>query len=509
MVYCGPTEAGRDLSRAIPKGPTDPMPALRSHFPALAAGLLLGLFALWYAPMIGAGFISHTDEYSTLDRSSSMLTTGDWWTVHSRNSPIFKKPPVQYWMTAALMDRGVELTTALRLPSLLFALACLAATGFLARVVLPGHPWCAPAAMLLCAGSVQFWVLSTSALLDTGSVFFATLALAATIRALDRPEWWYVAGAAVALGAMQKAPIGLFLVLGYLLVLARTRSAHGIDVRAIRRSAPFRHGAAIALVGTLGWYVLQFVRHPGVEVVEDLLGQTVGRFAPLGLDEDLADLSGLFGMILGTEPILRGLGIAALVWLPWRLRRMDLLPLPVLFGLFVLLMYLAVGNVSGRYTVVFVPLLSVALAAVILSLPLPALARAAAILGVSALSLGPLKPAGELRLDQPAAQAAAIVALREAGAALRPEETLVVCNWRPRLIPSGMVTYFASGGHTFEMPLSPDEIAERVGAGELAGPFRGVCPTAQLDEMAGELTGLVRISDVDGYTHWTAEGAGR
>ena len=479
----------------------------RNILATLAAAMLLGLVALWYAPTIGSGFITHTDEFATLDRSSSMISTGDWWSVHSRNLPSFKKPPLQYWMSAALLEAGMGLPLALRLPSLLFAIACLAATGLLARAILPASPWVAPAAMLLCASSLDFWMLSTSALLDTGSVFFATLAVAATIRALERPGWWYVAAAAVALGALQKAPIGLVVVLGYLVVLSRTASLHGLDVAAIRRAPAFRRAVRIALVAVLAWPALQLARHGSLTVVEDLLGQTVGRFVPAGFDEDLADFSGLYDMIIRAEPVLRGLGIAALAWLPWRLRRFDLLPLPVLFGAYVLLMYLAVGNVSGRYTLVFLPWFAAALAAVILSLGLPALARAAAIVAVSALSLGPLKPQEVLGLAQSDRQAEALAALSAVGAALRPDETLVICNWRPRTFAPGAVTYFAAGGRPFEMPLSPGELPERTAAGELAGPFRGLCPTAQLEEMAERLTGLVRVEEMSGFTHWTAAGA--
>jgi 4-amino-4-deoxy-L-arabinose transferase-like glycosyltransferase len=480
------------------------MTASRNALATLAAAVLLALFALWYAPLLGTGFITHTDEFATLDRSSSMLSTGDWATVHSRNLPSFKKPPLQYWMSAALMDAGVGLPTALRLPSLLFALAGLWSAGFLARTLLPASPWAMPAAILLCSGSLAFWTSGTSALLDSGSVFFATFALAATIRALARPAWWYVVAVATVLGAIQKAPIGLFLVLGYLLILAATRAAHGIDVGAIRRSVPFRRAVWIVVIGALVWPILQILRHSTVTVVEDLLGQTVGRFVPAGFDEDLTDLAGLSGMILGSEPLLRILGILALAWLPWRLRRMELLPLPALFGLYVLLMYLAVGNVSGRYTVVFLPLLAAALAAVILSLPVPAIARAAGVLAVSALSLGPIKSAADLRLEAPPQQAAAISALEAVGAALRPDETLVICNWRPRAFPPGMVTYFASGGRPFEMPERPGDVAEARQEGTLPGPLRGLCPTPQADELAATLAGFARVTEVDGFTHWTA-----
>lgn len=480
------------------------MQARSDTLATLAAAALLGLFALWYAPLLGTGFITHTDEFATLDRSSSMLTTGDWATVHSRNLPSFKKPPLQYWMSAALMEAGVGLPTALRLPSLIFALAGLWAAGFLARTLLPASPWVTPAAILLCAGSLAYWTTGTSALLNSGSVFFATLALAATLRALAHPGWWYVVAAAVVLGAIQKAPIGLFLVLGYLVALALTRSAHSIDVRAIRRSPSFRRALWIVVIGTLAWPILQIMRHSTVTVVEDLLGQTVGRFVPAGFDDDLTDFTGLSGMIVGNEPLLRLLGIAALGWLPWRLRRMDLLPLPALFGLYVLLMYLAVGNVSGRYTVVFLPLLAASLAAVILSLPLPLLARAGGVVAVSALSLGPLKPAARLGLEAPPEQAAAIAALRDVGAALRPEETLVICNWRPRVFPPGMVTYFASGDRPFEMPERPEDVAAARQDGTLPGPLRGLCPTPQADELAATLPDLTRVTEADGFTHWTA-----
>ena len=94
------------------------MPSRRDALANAAAAVLLALFAAWYAPTLGTGFITHTDEFATLDRSSSMLTTGDWATVHSRNLPSFKKPPLQYWMGAALMNAGMDLPAALRLPSL-------------------------------------------------------------------------------------------------------------------------------------------------------------------------------------------------------------------------------------------------------------------------------------------------------------------------------------------------------------------------------------------------------
>jgi 4-amino-4-deoxy-L-arabinose transferase-like glycosyltransferase len=177
---------------------------------ATVATVLL-IAAVWLAclPLLSVGGISHFDEFYTLDRAISFGRMGDWFTVFSGNEPSFRKPPLQYWMSAGLLDAGVGETVALRLPSMLFALGTLAATAWLARAIAPALPWAMPISVGLLASSVQFWSFANSGMLDVGAGFFAAAAVAAAVVALDRPRVWYVVALLLGLGALQKAPAGV------------------------------------------------------------------------------------------------------------------------------------------------------------------------------------------------------------------------------------------------------------------------------------------------------------
>jgi 4-amino-4-deoxy-L-arabinose transferase-like glycosyltransferase len=115
-------------------------------------------------------------------------------------------------MTAGLLAAGVGETAALRLPSMLFALGMLAATAWLARLLAPERPWAMPLSVALLASSVQFWIYANSAMLDAGAGFFAAVAVAAAVVALERPRVWYLVAVLAGIGALQKAPVGLFFV---------------------------------------------------------------------------------------------------------------------------------------------------------------------------------------------------------------------------------------------------------------------------------------------------------
>ncbi len=124
---------------------------------AILIAILLGLWVTYFhASMISLGEISHYDEYLALDRITAFERQGDWWNVYSNQQVTFNKPPLQYWMSALLLEAGVDMTTALRAPSWLFGGLCLIATGMLAAAILPGNPWVIPAAVLLVTSSERF-----------------------------------------------------------------------------------------------------------------------------------------------------------------------------------------------------------------------------------------------------------------------------------------------------------------------------------------------------------------
>ena len=99
--------------------------------------VLIAAFAAWHWQVLPQGALQHTDEFRTLDRSNSFLLRDDDLTVYSENRPTFKKPPLQYWATAWLLQHTDDLEFALRLPSFLCAIALLVATGILTGVLSP------------------------------------------------------------------------------------------------------------------------------------------------------------------------------------------------------------------------------------------------------------------------------------------------------------------------------------------------------------------------------------
>src|SRR5689334_4869267 len=112
----------------------NPKDLLRQSFPwSVTLGLLaILIIGQYYWQTLPIGCLHHTDEYLTLDRSNAFLIKKDWLTVYSLNQPTFKKPPLQYWLTALSMKNSVNTIIGLRLPSYLFGLMLLMVTGFLA-----------------------------------------------------------------------------------------------------------------------------------------------------------------------------------------------------------------------------------------------------------------------------------------------------------------------------------------------------------------------------------------
>ncbi|ARE39878.1 4-amino-4-deoxy-L-arabinose transferase and related glycosyltransferases of PMT family [Rhodovulum sp. P5] len=503
------TDRFRKLARLVLEREPGPagqaLPTARQAWaPLLLAAALLAIFAAVYIPMLPTGGISQYDEFTTLDRTMGFARQDDWLTVYYKNEPSFRKPPLQYWMSAGLMQAGVDQTLAVRLPSMVFALATLVATGLLAALVMPWNLWAVPAAMLLLASSTQFWAYAASAMLDSGAALFAVLALAAALVALRRPGWWYACALAVGLGAWQKAPVPLVLVGLFLFLLAKVGS--GFRYADIKTNVHFRYALRLALVLTFAWPAFQTVLY-GYEVIEDLYGgQMIERFAPVAPLKQPRGWEQFEQLVIVGEPVLRWAGIAALLWLPWRLKRPELRVLPALFAIYVVAMLLAGGSVYSRYTLIFLPLLPVALAAVSLSFFRRPWAPLLLVLVVSAVSGSPFKSPETLGVYQSDKLQTQLQVLAEVGQSLRPEERLITCNWNrdSRFLP-GAVSILASGGRVFVGLNTPTQFDRYHEMGRLDGPVRGVCTAEELDEILPRLEGVKRERMLADYVVWTAE----
>lgn len=490
-----------------------PDETIAAHKSSLAPTLLtiLIISVLWVSNLVNApiGGFSFSDEFHTLDRSTAFAIHGEWHTIYSMHEPSFRKPPLQYWMSALFLEAGIEQWVALRLPSLIFALGSMISVALLAAAVMPANLWAMPTAVLLFSSSAQYWQYALSATLDSGAVFLANLALAATILALKRPGWWYVAGIAIALGSLQKAPIGLLLAGLYLGVLSAIAGWQGKQFRHIFVQRPFKIFLLLAILGTLAWPILQTILH-GTKVINEFFGnQMVDRFLPANPISGKRSLSKLASLILGTESYLRLPAIAALTWLPWRLKRTDLLPLPIMFALFVTAMFLAGGYVAARYTLIFLPMLSVALAATALSFLPRNWAAAGPLIALLAFFVsGTVKGEGDINPADRAFFADQIAVMSRIGDELQPGEMLVVCaQTGERRINSALASHYAANGRPFVRLTNLHNIERFRRRGMLDGPLRGICKAEDLQFFAETFVNLRIHAEQNGYVIWTADGA--
>ena len=473
--------------------------------PWLLALALIAAFAVQQWHVLPQGSIQHTDEFLTLDRSHSFLIRDDYLTVYSENQPTFKKPPLQYWATAWLMQHTDDLEVALRMPSYLCAIALLVVTGILVGVLSPATPWAIPAAIALLAGAKTFGESAQSALLDMGATLFATVAMLACWLALRQPRWWYVVALVSGLAALQKAPIPPLVVAAMVGFLYVTRKRHGIDVGAAVRNRHFAIAALLTVVLVAAWPALQWALHGTSALAQAYVGEMVDRFNPATESRRPSSLRLLFN----GEGWLRLPAIVALFAMPRVLRRYELAVFPFLLVGFVILTAVAGGHVSRRYSILLMPLLMTAFAVVTVRVVPGRVLPVVAVAAFALSSGGPFKSARFLGLtaDGPALH---VPMLQSVSRSLGESESLVMCNWGRRKSPKlfrGAVSYYASNGRPFQVLLDPQELSRLEGERRVAGPYRGVCNTEQFAQLQPSLLDAKVVESANGYVHWTSRGA--
>lgn len=470
--------------------------------PVALTSLIIFIFAFYYWEMLSAGTIRLYDEYYTLDRSNGFLIKNDWFAVYSNNEPNFKKPPLQYWLTAIAISGSDDLEFALRIWSYLFGLGLLIATGMLAYSIAPSKPYIIPTAVLVLASSPMLWGLSISAMLDAGAAFFFTVAVAGFMLAIRQPGWWYLVSITAGLGALQKAPIGFLAVCGILLLIHATRRFHDIDIKAILGNRHFRIAAILLFLLLLSWPVLQISRY-GIEVIYfAYIKQMLLRFAPVGDEADTHLRWWLWFIRDGA-----GLWIPAMLSLfalPVIYRKPESLILPFLFLVFALLMTMATGNLYPRYLLIILPVLAACLAAV-LNRIVPAGIFAvflACILGVFAGD--PFRSNYTLKIFE-SSQEKYQSLFENFSESLSSEEMPVYCSWSrnsSKIFP-GAFSYFASNGRPFLELNEPEEIHVSEIQENIASSYRGLCLDDEFEELKSRLESYEIIERSEGYVHWT------
>ncbi|MEI4470146.1 glycosyltransferase family 39 protein [Frigidibacter sp. MR17.24] len=483
----------------------------------LIALLLVAIFAVRVLPHLGAGTFNSRDEYLTLDRTVSLLRTGDWTTIHTNHEPSFRKPPLQYWLGAALLSTGMDRELALRLVALAGGLGMLAMTGLLAarmaRDLVPARDprLVAGCAVLLLAGSRSLWRYSTEAMLDTGTGFWLAATAVAFLAALDRPRRMWLVVACVGFGALQKAPVAAMLVVCGLLALAAGRRARRLrgaaDVALLRPGA--RRAFSLALIclvpAALVWPLMQVALH-GIEAFRLLvMDEMVSRFAPevetaahgvewpewVARDSALLWLPGLLATL--ALPVWMRTTGARMVWL-WTVA-------------FFAAMTFAGGATYPRYLLSVSPFVAVALALTIFRLAARD-GRALALAAVAGLAAPGIVSArvGETSPRRVEAEAA----LRALAASAAPEDRLVACQTSGRaqeLMVVGAIGFFASAGQPVGIFRDPADLAAYVEATPPGTVLRGICLSRDMGQIRALRPDLTETARGD-YVIWSAPARG-
>jgi 4-amino-4-deoxy-L-arabinose transferase-like glycosyltransferase len=463
--------------------------------PETVARLLIVGFAMFYLVQLPIGEMTRFDEFMTLDRSNGFLLFGDWTTVHASNLPNFQKPPLQYWMGAALLSTGMDEHLAMRLPSWMFSVVCLYATAALAREIAPRHPWAAPAALLLFASSIEFWPYAMSGMLETGSAAFVSLALLYAYRSLEHPRAWWWAAVFVGLGALQKSPAAFAAVIVFTAGAIAASRVKGVSLPGLR--SYHLAGAAVAALLLIGfWPVLQLYLH-GYEAIQvSLHREMLDRFVP-SEEAGHRGLGKVVSIVFRDEPFLRLGAIVALFVLPGVLKDPRLWGFTVLTLGYIGLVFAAGGAIYPRYTLNFLPMFSAVLAVWIFQTAW-SLRRKWIVAGViSLLMLGPFSFATRSPDSVPDM-------LATVGAQLQPDEVLLVCAWGPSTLSPGAVSYYSSNGRPFVYLRDPQELQARLA--EIAErPIRGLCSETGVSDIRSALGDVATVENLGGgYIHFVA-----
>ena len=142
-----------------------------------------------------------------------MLLSGDWFNLYYDHgqTPYFNKPPLQFWLMAAVFKLLGASTFSAKLVPVLFAIGCVILLYVLAR--LRYDPKIAATAGIIFATTYPFVRNAAGARLDAAVTFFFLATLYAGLRILlstkSRMRNWVMLGAACGLGLLIKSGVGL------------------------------------------------------------------------------------------------------------------------------------------------------------------------------------------------------------------------------------------------------------------------------------------------------------
>lgn len=271
------------MSTALPKVVPATVAVGTSTRFVLATLLLLITFR---ALSLGLYPLSDNTESRYAEIARRMAASGDWITPRiADNTAFWGKPPLSSWLSAASIQLLGVNEWAVRLPSLLLALAVTALVWRWSAQ--RSARWAALASAVLW-GSGAFFVAAGAVMTDMALVSAVMLAMfgfwhaqaAESVRRRRLHGYLFFAG--LGLGMLAKGPVAL-------LLIGLPVAAWAVQTRSLPRiisSMPWLAGAAIAAIVCLPWYVLAELKTPGF-LEYFLVGEHWLRFTRPGWAGDL------------------------------------------------------------------------------------------------------------------------------------------------------------------------------------------------------------------------------
>lgn len=220
----------------------------------VAIGALAAFFLFW---KLGTKPLENWDEGIHAEVSREMYREGHWISLSYREAFYTAKPPLKFWLTAALFPLLGETEFAIRFWSAIAGLATTLLLGLWALQWSKSVRLALLAAVLFVSGRFILFHAFRTGETDGLLVFFIVAGLYSYWKSLTARRWFLVFGASVGLALMTKSFAGFIplIVVGIDLTLARKWSAIGMRT--------VLWAAVVALAIALPWHLIEIVRRGG------------------------------------------------------------------------------------------------------------------------------------------------------------------------------------------------------------------------------------------------------
>jgi 4-amino-4-deoxy-L-arabinose transferase-like glycosyltransferase len=241
--------------------------------------LLIVILTLATAPYflrLGASSVWDANEAFYAETPREMIESGDYINPSFNYQPRFNKPPLCYWIVAALYKLFGVSESVERIAIALAALVLIATAYGLGRCAF--SPEAGLMAAIGLAASPRFLMFSRRIMIDVYLAMFMALALLMFVLAERRRERrrFYLAAmyAAIGLGVLTKGPVAILLpALAFFIYLAVDRRLDEI------RNLMLPAGVAIVALIVLPWYLAVYAEHGWVYIQSFILKDNLSRYA--------------------------------------------------------------------------------------------------------------------------------------------------------------------------------------------------------------------------------------